>query len=99
MKKQIKRLSPHQNGKVFGILTAVASLVLVIPMLVFLAFAAPSVDQHGNPIGLPKFLIFVVLPIFYFVFTYVSVLIGSAIYNWLVKYIGGFEFEVEERPE
>lgn len=31
MKKQIKRMSPHQNGKVFGVLMAIASLVFVVP--------------------------------------------------------------------
>ena len=31
MKQQISRLSPHQNGKVAGVLSAVVSLI-VVPM-------------------------------------------------------------------
>lgn len=98
MKKQIRRLSPHQNGKVSGILMAVSSLVFVVPMVMLAVFAAPDVDQHGNPVTFPKF-IFLLFPIGYLVFGYLSALMASAIYNWLFKFIGGFEFEVEERPE
>jgi ABC-type multidrug transport system fused ATPase/permease subunit len=96
MKKQIRRLSPHQNGKVFGILMAVASLVFVVPMFLIMLFVAPAVDQHGNPVIFPKFLI-IVFPILYLVFGYVATAIGSAIYNFLYNYIGGFEFEVEDK--
>ena len=95
MKKQIRRLSPHQNGKVFGVLMAVASLVFVMPMFLVMLFATPAVDQHGNPVTFPKF-IFILFPIFYLVFGYVATAIGSAIYNFLFKYIGGFEFEVKD---
>lgn len=95
MKKQIKRLSPHQNGKVFGILTAVASLVFVVSMFVVMWFATPGVDQHGNPVTFPKFLI-ILFPILYLIFGYLATAIGSAIYNFIFKYIGGFEFEVKE---
>jgi hypothetical protein len=95
MKTQIKRLSPHQNGKVFGVLMAVTSLVFVVPMFIFMAFAMPAVDQHGNPMIFPKFII-VLFPLFYLIFGYVATDVGSAIYNFLFKYIGGFEFEAND---
>ena len=95
MKKQIRRLSPHQNGKVFGVLMAVASLVFVVPMFAIMLFSAPAFDQHGNPVTFPKFLI-IFFPILYLVLGYLGTAIGSAIYNFLFKYIGGFEFEVKD---
>ncbi|GMR04096.1 MAG: hypothetical protein BMS9Abin22_635 [Gammaproteobacteria bacterium] len=95
MKKQIKRLSPHQNGKIFGVLMAVASLVFVVPISLVMFFATPAVDQYGNPVAFPKFLV-ILFPILYFLFGYVATAIGSAIYNFLFKYIGGFEFEVKD---
>jgi hypothetical protein len=95
MKKQIRRLSPHQNGKVFGILMAVGSLVFVVPMLAIMMFSAPAVDQHGNPVTFPKFLL-ILFPILYLVIGYLMTVIGSAIYNFLFRYIGGFEFEVND---
>jgi|SRR6266849_3004531 len=95
MKKQIKRLSPHQNGKVFGVLMAVTSLLFVVPMFAIILFSMPDVDQHGNQVNFPKFLI-LLFPILYLVFGYLATAIWSVIYNFLFKYIGGFEFEVND---
>ncbi|MEJ2061114.1 MAG: hypothetical protein P8Y64_11625, partial [Gammaproteobacteria bacterium] len=95
MKKQIKRLSPHQNAKVFGIMMAVLSLIFVLPMSAWMAMTMPSVDVHGNPMHFPLFM-FLALPLIYLVFGYVWVAIGSVIYNIFVKFIGGIEFELED---
>ncbi len=95
MKKQISRMSLHQNGKVFGILMAVGSLVFVLPFFAIAMFFAPDVDQHGNPVTFPKFM-FILFPILYLVIGYLMTVIGSAIYNLLFRYIGGFEFEVKD---
>lgn len=98
MKKQIKRLSPHQNGKVFGVLMAASSLIFLLPMFLMMSLSMPSVDQHGNPVDFPKF-IFLIMPVVYLVFGYVFVAIGCWIYNNLVKYIGGIEFVLEDKSE
>ena len=95
MKKQISRLSPHQNGKIAGILMAVTSLVFVVPMSLAMFFSAPAVDQYGNTIAFPKFLV-ILLPILYLVVGYLFMVVCSVVYNFLFKYIGGFEFEVSD---
>ena len=95
MKKQISRISLHQNGKVFGILMAVSSLIFFVPFFAIAMFIGPDVDQHGNPITFPKFM-FILFPILYLVFGYLMTVIGSAIYNFFFRYIGGFEFEVKD---
>jgi hypothetical protein len=96
MKKQISRLSPHQNGKVFGVLMAVTSLVFILPMFLIASLTAPPVDEFGHDAMFPRFFL-IVMPLVYFVFGYLSVVIGCAIYNALFKYIGGFEFEVKDK--
>jgi len=95
MKKQIKRLSPHQNGKVFGVLMAVATFPFFIPMLLMMMFADPTVDAHGNEVDFPGF-VFVIFPILYLVFGYISVALMCLFYNFLQKFIGGFEYETSE---
>jgi hypothetical protein len=45
MKKQIRRVSPHQNGKVFGVLMAVSSLIFLLPMFVFMFASMPEVSK------------------------------------------------------
>jgi len=96
VKKQIKRLSPHQNGKVFGILMGVSSLIFLLPMFAMMSFSMPQVDQNGSPVNFP-ILMFFLMPFFYLIFGYISVAIGCFIYNFLVKYIGGIEFELEDK--
>jgi hypothetical protein len=97
MKKQIKRLSPHQNGKVFGILSAVSSLPFFIPMW-WMMSALPSTDAQGNPVEFPSGLFFA-FPIMYLIFGYLFVAVGCLVYNVLVQFIGGFEFEVETKED
>lgn len=96
MQKQIKRLSLHQNGKVFGVLMGITSLIFLMPMFLVMSFSMPHLDQHGNPVYFPGF-IFLIMPFFYLVFGYISVVMGCFIYNLLVKYIGGIEFELEDK--
>lgn len=88
MKQQVSRFSPHQNGKVFGVLMALGSLVFVLPfMLVMMAFT-PSGGE-----GAPPMLMFLFMPVIYLVFGYLSVVIGCALYNFMFKYLGGIEYE------
>lgn len=97
MKKQIKRLSPLQNGKVAGVLMAVTTLPMFLFMMVPMVFMMPKVDQAGNPInsGFP-FGMFLLMPIFYLVFTFLFVSFGCWIYNLLYKLLDGFEFEFKQ---
>lgn len=90
MKIQIARVSPHQNAKVFGVLMAVMSFVFIVPMLLlYLAFGPTEVN--GEPPPSP--ILALVFPLLYLVFGYLVVAIGSALYNFLFRYVGGIEFE------
>lgn len=94
MNKQIKRFSPHQNGKVFAVLMAVSSLIFILPMFAIISLTLPQVDQNGNPIEFPMFLL-LAMPFMYLIFGYISVVIGCAIYNFIVKFTGGIEFDMD----
>jgi len=96
MKQQIKRISPHQNGKVFAILMTVGALLILIPMAILMSFAAPQVYLNGNSVEYPIFVL-VIMPFFYLVFGYIFIVIWCTIYNYFFRYIGGFEFEIEEK--
>lgn len=94
MKRQIRRLAPHQNGKVAGILMAITSLPMFALTIIPMLLTMPKVDQAGNPIdfGFP-FVIFLFMPVLYLVFTYLFVGFGCWVYNVFYKWIGGIEFE------
>lgn len=97
MKIQISRLSPHQNGKVFGVLTALVSLVFVIPMALLVSFMPPGVDAHGNVVDPPSAGFFLVFPIVYLVMGYIMTVAGCALYNLMFKYLGGIEYESRDQ--
>lgn len=96
MKKQIRRISPHQNAKVFAILMAISSLAFVVPMFIALYSVTPQVDQHGNQVVFQKYL-FAAFPLIYLIFGYLSTLIGCSIYNFMFRFIGGFEIEMNDQ--
>lgn len=90
MTHQIERLSPHQNGKVFGVLMALASSAVLVPISVmFLLLPAPP-GAEGSKSAV---LVFLFLPLFYLVCGYAFVAIGCWFYNLMFKYIGGVEFQ------
>ena len=86
MKQQISRLSPHQNGKVFAVLSAVVSLIVLVPV-----FLIASLSGAGAA-GMPLWVIFI-LPIFYLIVTYIMTVIGCALYNVIVPMTGGIEYD------
>ena len=98
MKTVIKRLEPHQNGKVASVLIAVITLPMYLFMMIPMTLMMPKVDHAGNPIdfGFP-FMMFLFMPLIYLVFTYVFVALGCWLYNTFFKYLGGFEFDLEEK--
>jgi hypothetical protein len=97
MKIQVARFSPHQNAKVFGILMALGTLVFAIPMFFMFLYMPPGVDARGNPAGPPPAWVVLLFPVFYFVFGYLMVVISCWFYNFMVKYIGGIEYETREQ--
>jgi len=87
MKQQIARFSPHQNAKVVAVLMAVTSLIFLIP--VFLLMSLIGVGGGSRP---PMLVIFI-MPLIYLVFGYISAVIGCALYNVIVPFTGGLEYE------
>ena len=86
VKTQITRLLPHQNGKVFGVLMAIVSLVFFLPFFLYFVLAGP-------PDARPSLFMMLVMPLVYLVLGYVMVALGCVLYNFMFRYIGGIEFE------
>jgi hypothetical protein len=86
IKLQIRRMSPHQNAKVFAVLFAVSSAIFLVPFgLIATAFAPQGAGLSGG------FLI--AAPLIYLVFGYISTALGCMLYNFLFKFVGGIEYE------
>jgi hypothetical protein len=96
VKIQIARLSPHQNAKVFAVLMAIGSLVFVVPMFVAFQFIPPGVDAQGNPVNPPSTAFVLLFPFIYLVLGYLMVAAGCWLYNVMVRFLGGFEYETRD---
>lgn len=92
MKQQIKRLSPHQNAKVFAVLMAVNSLVILLPFFLFSMAYMPMGVGPGR-LWAPGMMLWM-MPLLYFAVGYVVVAIACWVYNLLVPLIGGIEFDL-----
>ena len=90
MRHRVTRLSPHQNGKVWGIILAIVSLVFLLPFLL-LARAFQPAGTAGAPLWVG-----LVAPIFYLIFGYIGTAIGCLIYNALIPLTGGIEYDSTE---
>jgi hypothetical protein len=96
MKKQIKRLSPHQNGKVFGVLMGLSSLVFVIPMFIGASLMPMPAGPHGDAMMMPPTFMVLLFPLLYLVMGYIMTAIACVVYNFAYKYIGGIEYETSD---
>ena len=76
---------------------ALSSLLFVVPMFAAFSFIPPGVDSHGNPVSPPPAAIFLLFPIAYLVMGYIMVAAGCAFYNFMFKYLGGFEYESRDQ--
>jgi uncharacterized membrane protein YjjB (DUF3815 family) len=94
--KSIISFSPHKTALTVSILFAVTSLIFMIPMALMFA-AMPGTDVNGNPVDLAfPLVVVIVMPFFYFVFGYISTVIGALIYNQVAKFTGGIRVEVAD---
>lgn len=97
MKVQVKNFSTHQTAKVFAILMAVSSLLIIIPFSLMSMLIPSLVDANGNDIATGSFgVVFLIMPILQGMMGYVMMRVGLWVYNKIAPRTGGIEFELEE---
>jgi hypothetical protein len=74
---------------------AITSLVIIIPMYFFMSLL-PHIPPHGNSAAFPGFML-LAMPLIYLIFGYLSVALWCVVYNFIAKFTGGIEFELEDR--
>jgi len=94
--KTITKFSPHKTALTMACVMALSSLIFLIPMSLAL-LAAPMTDANGNSVdaSLP-FGFMVAMPFLYLIIGYIMTIIGAWLYNFVSKYTGGIQFEIEE---
>jgi hypothetical protein len=88
MQQQIVHIAPFQNAKVMACLYFVVTIPFVILFALFSMFA-----PGGRSFGI-VYMIFA--PFLYALGAFVFSIIGAWIYNFVAKFVGGFEYTSNE---
>lgn len=86
--KRIKRFGIYQTSKVS------AAVYFVLTMIILLPFGLIA-SLFGNSLGFPLGGFIFILPFVYGFVGFIVTALCCAIYNWIVRYTGGIEMEVE----
>ena len=86
MRQQVIRISPHQAGKILGIMYFLMGL-LAAPLFLFGAF-------FGKGMGLTGVLFAILVPFLYGAIGYIFVALSAIVYNLLAGLVGGLEVTV-----
>jgi len=92
MKKQITKISPHQSSKVIAILYTIIFIPIGLLGLIAALFAGPSKSWTA-------FIFLIISPVLYGALAYLCHGLFCLLYNFLVRWVGGFEFETTDLPE
>jgi hypothetical protein len=96
MIKRITYFGPHKTALSVALVFAISSLLFLFPMMIMFSLM-PMTDPQGNPVNasFPANM-FIIMPIFYFIFGYIFIALGAWLYNKVSKYTGGIEIETTE---
>ncbi len=92
--QSITRLSPHRTALTVSVVFAVLSLIFVIPMALIMGMI-PTAGPGGQGMGMgfPMGMT-LLMPVFYFIMSYISTALFAMIYNLVARYTGGITFEI-----
>ncbi len=94
METSLKRLSPHSFALHTALVFAILTLLFILPMTLFMNAMTPEMPDGSMPAAMFGFMTFV-MPLIYFVFTYIFGFIGALIYNVIAKKTGGIRCQID----
>lgn len=94
--KSFTYFAPHKTALTCSLVFAIGSLIFIIPMSVMFMFM-PATDKFGNPVHMAFPIgMLLAMPIFYFIFGYISTAFFAWCYNKISKFTGGITYETSE---
>jgi hypothetical protein len=98
---EIKSFNIFQTAKVIGVLYGIMFLLMaIIEFLVIVGVKQAIVvnrgmNASGHPVGNPPFVfMFIFVPVFGTIFSFIAAAFGCWLYNVLAPHIGGIAFEL-----
>lgn len=87
MKKQLIRISILQSAKITTVLNVLMGFIYTLIGVPMIVFGGDGVRIMG--------IVYLLMPVIMGIFGFVFFVLFAAIYNFLAKLFGGFEFEIK----
>lgn len=93
---RIKHVDPFQMGKVYFIIMAFISLIIVIPFILLAGIIGSSNSEFSQFSGIMGVGIAIAAVIFYSIFGFIMGFLGALIYNFTYTFHKGILFSTED---
>jgi hypothetical protein len=95
----VKSVGVLSVAKIMGMMYACMGLIFA-PFFLLIGVMASAVGQQKNPLaGFFSVGFAIIMPFFYGAIGFIAGLIGALLYNLFARWVGGFELQVEVRPQ
>jgi hypothetical protein len=95
----VKSVGVMSVAKIMALVEACLGLLLS-PVFLLMGFLGSLAGQHRTPFaGAFGIVLAVLMPVFYGLAGFVTGAIGGLLYNFFAGFVGGFELELELRPQ
>jgi hypothetical protein len=95
----VKSVGPMSVAKIMGLLYGCMGL-LVVPFFLVAGIIGSAAGQRNFPFaGAVGIVLAILAPVLYGLMGFVMGAIGALLYNAFAKWAGGFELEIETRPD
>lgn len=95
----VKSVGVLSVAKIMGMMYACMGLIFA-PFFLLIGVMASAVGQQKNPLaGFFGVGFAIIMPFFYGAIGFIAGLIGALLYNLFARWVGGFELQLEVRPQ
>jgi Transmembrane domain of unknown function (DUF3566) len=95
----IKSVGVLSIAKIMALIHACLGLIFA-PIFLLIGFLGALVGIHKTPLqGVLSIVFALLMPVFYGVVGFITGAIGALLYNLFANLVGGFELELEQKPE
>jgi hypothetical protein len=95
----IKSVGVLSVAKIMGLIYGCLGLIFA-PLFLLIGLLGSAVGQHNSPIaGIFGIGLAILMPVIYGTMGFVLGAIGALLYNLFARWVGGFELEMELRPQ
>ena len=95
IKLNLKRIDPVKAGIIYGALTALLSLIIVLPVMLFISATGLAANQPGMGAMFGSGIAMLFIPIIYGIIGFIAGLIGTALLNFILSKTNGLDIEFD----